>query len=116
MQKTILPLYQGKSSQASNSTKDANSPCIKANQTKHQIQLKTSTPPEVENIGSHQLSLDTPQDKHRPLKQQSKSKHIWPTHKSHKSENNHQQSQATSTRHPQQEKCGSQGQLISKQG
>jgi hypothetical protein len=49
MQKTILPLNQG-------------------NQTKCQIQLKMPTPPEVENTRFHQLSLDTPQDKHRPLK------------------------------------------------
>jgi hypothetical protein len=53
-----------------------------------------STPPEVENTRFHQLSLDTPQDKHRQLNQQNKSKHIWPRHTSHKSENNHQRSQA----------------------
>jgi hypothetical protein len=50
-------------------TKDNTLPKPKANQTKHQIQAKTSTPPEVENTRFHQLSLDTPQDKHRPLKQ-----------------------------------------------
>jgi hypothetical protein len=57
-----------------------------------------------------------PEDKYKPQKQQDKSKHIWPRHKSHKSENSHQRSQVKLTRHPQQEKCGSQGQLISKQG
>jgi hypothetical protein len=30
---------------------------------------KDNTPPEVENIRFYQLSLDTTQDKHRPLKQ-----------------------------------------------
>jgi hypothetical protein len=82
----------------------------KTNQTKHQIQPKTPTPPE------DQMSLDKPQDTHKPLKQQNKSMHIWPRHKSHKSENNHQRSQAKFTRHPQQEKCGPPQQLISKQG
>jgi hypothetical protein len=82
-------------------------PQPKANQIKHQTQQKTSTPPE------DQMSLDTPQDKHRSLKQQSKSKRIWPRHKS---ENNHQWSQAKPTCHPQQEKCGPPQQLISKQG
>jgi hypothetical protein len=76
-------------------------PETKANQIKRQIQSKTPTPLEVENTRFHQLSLDIPQDKHRPLKQQSKSKHIWPRHKSHKSKNNHQWSQATPTHHPQ---------------
>jgi hypothetical protein len=94
--------------------KDRTPPKSKANQTNHQIQPKTPTPPEVENTRFHQLSLDTPQDKHRPLKQQNKSMHIWPRHKSHKSKNNHQRSQATLTRHPQQEKCGPPQQLISK--
>jgi hypothetical protein len=96
--------------------KDDTPPGSKANQTKRQIQPKTPTPPEVENPRFYQLSLDKPQGKHRPLKQQSKSKCIWPTHKSHKSKNNHQRSQATPTRHPQQEKCGPPQQLISKQG
>jgi hypothetical protein len=49
-----------------------------------------------------------PQDKRRPLNQQSKSKHIWPRHKSHKNENKHQRSHEKPTRHPQQEKYGSQ--------
>jgi hypothetical protein len=48
-------------------TKDITPPKSKANQTKHQIQPKTPTPPEVENTRFHQLSLDIPQDKHRPL-------------------------------------------------
>jgi hypothetical protein len=39
----------------------------KANQIKRQTQQKTSTPPEVESTRFHQLSLDTPQDKHMPL-------------------------------------------------
>jgi hypothetical protein len=60
IQETILPLKpkritsypsnQSKSNQAPNST-------------------KTSTPPEAENTRFHQLSLDTPQDKHMPLNQ-----------------------------------------------
>jgi hypothetical protein len=80
------------------------------------LNKKTPTPPEVENLRFYQMSLDKPQGKHRPLKQQRKSKCIWPRHKSHKSENSHQRSQANPTCHPQQEKYGSQGQLISKQG
>jgi recombination DNA repair RAD52 pathway protein len=52
-----LPLKPRQSNQASNSTKDIDSP-------------------EVENTRFHQLSLDTPQDKHRPLNQQGKSKRI----------------------------------------
>jgi hypothetical protein len=48
----------------------------KTNQTKHQIQPKTPTPPKVENPRFYQLSLDKPQGKHRPLEQQTKSKHI----------------------------------------
>jgi hypothetical protein len=51
-------------------------PESKKNQTKRQIQPKTPTPPEVENPRFYQLSLDKPQDKHRPLKQQGKSKRI----------------------------------------
>jgi hypothetical protein len=65
-------------------------PQTKANQTKRPTQSKTITPPEVENTRFYQLSLDKPQDKHRPLKQQSKSMHIWPRHKCHKSENNYE--------------------------
>jgi hypothetical protein len=75
-----------------------------------------STPPEVENPRFYQMSLDKPQDKHRLLRQQSMSKHIWSRHKSHKSENNHQRSQAKPTCHPQQEKYRPPQQLISKQG
>jgi hypothetical protein len=52
------------------------SPSNQDNQIKRQTQLKTSTPPELENTRFYQLSLDTPQDKHRLLKQQSKLKHI----------------------------------------
>jgi hypothetical protein len=53
--------------------KDHTPPKIKANQARHQIQSKTATPPEVENTRFYQMSLDKHQDKHRPLKQQSKS-------------------------------------------
>jgi hypothetical protein len=74
--------------------KDHIPPESKTNQTKRQIQSNMPTPPGVENTRFHQLSLDTPQDKHRPLKQQSKSKCIWHRNKSHKSKNNHQWSQA----------------------
>jgi hypothetical protein len=42
----------------------------KTNQTKRQIRPKTPTPPD------DQMSLDKPQDTHKPLKQQSKSMHI----------------------------------------
>jgi hypothetical protein len=56
--------------------KDHTPPEPKANQTKRQIQPKTPTPPKVENPRFYQMSLDKPQDKHRPLKQQSKSKCI----------------------------------------
>jgi hypothetical protein len=52
-----LALKPRQSNQTPNSTKDVDSP-------------------EVENTMFHQLSLGTPQDKHRPLKQQSKSKRI----------------------------------------
>jgi hypothetical protein len=48
-------------------TKDNTPAKSKANQTKRQIQPKTSTLPEVENTMFHQLSLDIPQDKYRPL-------------------------------------------------
>jgi hypothetical protein len=96
--------------------KDHTPPEPKAKHNKRQIQPKTWTPPEVENPRFYQISLDKPQVKHRPLKQQSNSKRIWPRHKSHKSKNNHQLSQAKPTRHPQQEKCGPLQQLISKQG
>jgi acyl-CoA thioesterase len=78
---------------------------------KRQIQPKTWTPPE--NPMFYQISLDKSQEL-RPLKQQSKSKRIWPRHKRHKSKNNHQWSQAKPTHHPQQEKCGQAQQLISK--
>jgi hypothetical protein len=50
-------------------TKAPTPPQTKANQMKRKTQQKTPTPPEVENIRFHQLSLDTPQDKHRPLNQ-----------------------------------------------
>jgi hypothetical protein len=56
----------------------------KAKQTKRQTQRKTPTPYEEENAKFHQLSLDKPQDKHMPLKQQSKSMLIWPRHYCHK--------------------------------
>jgi hypothetical protein len=56
--------------------KDHTPPEPKANQTKRQIQPKTPTPPEVENTRFYQMSLDKPQDKHMPLKQQSNSKRI----------------------------------------
>jgi hypothetical protein len=92
------------------------SPSNQGKQIRRQTKQKTSTSPEVENTRFHQLSLDTPQDEHMQLKQQGKLKRIWPRHKNHKSEKNHQQSQAQPTHHPQQEKCGSQGQLISKHG
>jgi hypothetical protein len=51
-------------------------PKTKVNQIKCQTQQNTLTPPEVENTRFYQLSLDTPQNKHRPLKQQSKLKRI----------------------------------------
>jgi hypothetical protein len=44
-------------------------PKTKANQNKRQTQIKMVTPPEVENTKFHQLSLDKPQNKNRPLKQ-----------------------------------------------
>jgi hypothetical protein len=66
-QSTNSPSNQGKSQAP---------PQTKANQIKRQTQQKTPTPPEVENTRFHQLRLDIPQDKHRLLKQQSKSKHI----------------------------------------
>jgi hypothetical protein len=92
------------------------SPWTKAKHNKRQTQSKTWTPPEVENPMFYQMSLDKPQGKYRLLKQQSKSKCIWPRHKSHKSKNNHQWSQVKLTHHPQQEKCGPPQQLISKPG
>jgi hypothetical protein len=62
------------------------------------------------------LSLEKPQDKHMLLKQQSKSKHIWPKHKSTRARTiiNDQKhkpyvvhKQGSFTGHvPQQEKCG----------
>jgi hypothetical protein len=107
MQNTILPLKL---------KRITSSPQTMANQIKRQTWQKMPTPPEVENPRFYQMSLDKPQGKHKPLNQQSKSMHKWPRHKSHKSENNHQQSQAKPTHHPQHEKYGSQGQLISKQG
>jgi hypothetical protein len=55
MQKTILP------------------PEPKPNQTKRRIQSKMPTTPKVENPMFYEMSLDKPQDMHRPLKQQSKS-------------------------------------------
>jgi hypothetical protein len=82
MQKTILP------------------PKPKVKHNKRQIQPKTRTPPEVENPRFYQISLYKSQDNHRPLKEQSKWKRIWPRHKSHKSKNNHQWSQAKPTRLP----------------
>jgi hypothetical protein len=51
-------------------------PQTKANQIKRQTQSNMPTPPKIENTMFYQLSLDKPQDKHIPLKQQSKSKHI----------------------------------------
>jgi hypothetical protein len=65
-------------------------PEAKANQNERQTQQKRSSPLEEENTKFHQLSLDKPQDKHRPLKQQSKSMLLWPRHYCHKSESNHQ--------------------------
>jgi hypothetical protein len=56
--------------------KEHTPPKPKVKHNKRQTQLKTPTPPEAENTRFHQLSLDTPQDKHMPLNQQSKSKHI----------------------------------------
>jgi hypothetical protein len=70
--------------------KDHTPPEPKANQIKRQIQPKTPTPPEVENTMFYQMSLDKPQNTHMPLKQQSKSMHMWPRHNFHKIENNHQ--------------------------
>jgi hypothetical protein len=49
---------------------------MKANKNKRQTQIKMPTLPKVETIKFYQLSLDKPQDKHRPLKQQSKSNHF----------------------------------------
>jgi hypothetical protein len=43
-------------------------PQTKANQTKRQTQSKMLTPPEVKNQRFYQLSLNKPQDKHRPIK------------------------------------------------
>jgi hypothetical protein len=53
--------------------KDHTPPEPKVNQTKRQTQSNTPTPPEVENTRFYQMNLDKPQEKHRPLKQQSKS-------------------------------------------
>jgi hypothetical protein len=64
------------------------------------------------SVKFNQRRLLPPEDKYRPLKQQGKSKHICPRHKSHKNKNSHQRSQSKPTHHPQQEKHGSQGQLI----
>jgi hypothetical protein len=47
--------------------KENTPPKTKANQIKRQTQQKTPTPLKVESTRFHQLSLDTPQDKHRPL-------------------------------------------------
>jgi hypothetical protein len=69
--------------------KDHTPPEPKVKHNKRQIQPKTRTPPKVENPRFYQISLDKSQDKHMSLKQQSKSKHIWPRHKSHKRKNNH---------------------------
>jgi hypothetical protein len=82
-------------------------PQTKENQTKRQTQSKTPTPPEVENTRFYQLFLDKPQDKHRSIKQQCKSKHIWPRHKSHKHKPHVTHKQGRLIGHvPQQEKCG----------
>jgi hypothetical protein len=48
--------------------KDHTPPELKANQTKRQIQPKTSTPSDVVNPRFYQMSLDKPQGKHRSLK------------------------------------------------
>jgi hypothetical protein len=50
-------------------TKDHTPPESKVKHNKRQTQLKTQTPPEVQNTRFYQISLDKPQDKHRPLKQ-----------------------------------------------
>jgi hypothetical protein len=47
--------------------KEHTPPKTKANQIKRQTQQKMPTPLEVESTRFHQLSLDTPQDKHKPL-------------------------------------------------
>jgi hypothetical protein len=57
-----------------------------SNETTRFLNAKGHTPSEAK--AKH--TKCQPQDKHRPLNQQSKSKHIWPRHKSHKSDNNHQ--------------------------
>jgi hypothetical protein len=95
-------------------TKDHASPKTKTNHNKRQTQSKTPTLFEVESTWFHQMGLGKSQDKYRPLKQ-SKLIHIWPKHKCHKSENNHQRSQTQPTHHPQQEKYGLPHQLISRQ-
>jgi hypothetical protein len=56
--------------------KDHTPPEPKAKHNKHQTQPKAPTPPEVENPRFYPMSLDKPQDKHMPLKQQSNSKRI----------------------------------------
>jgi hypothetical protein len=56
--------------------KDHTPPEPKVKHTKRQTQSKTRTPPEVKNPRFYQVSLDKPQDKHMPLKQQGKSKCI----------------------------------------
>jgi hypothetical protein len=56
--------------------KDHTPPEPKVKHNKRQTQPKTPTPPEVENPRFYQMSLCKPQDKYRPLKQQSNSKRI----------------------------------------
>jgi hypothetical protein len=56
--------------------KDHTPPEPMAKHNKCQIQPKTQTPPKVENPKFYQISLDKSEEKHRPLKQQSKSKRI----------------------------------------
>jgi hypothetical protein len=77
---------------------------LKPRQIKPSAKLN-QTPPKEENTRFYQLSLDKPQDKHRPLKQQSKSMHIWPRNKYYKCENNHQWSQTQTICHPQTRKA-----------
>jgi hypothetical protein len=52
---------------------DHTPPETKANKKQALNPTKTPTPPEEETTRSHQFSLDKPQDKLWPLKQQSKS-------------------------------------------
>jgi hypothetical protein len=64
--------------------KNQTPPETKANKNKRQTQPNAPTPPEVENTKFYQLSLDKPQVKLRPLKQQSKSVLLWPRQYCHK--------------------------------